>query len=168
MQQVHAAAVPVVIDAGAPSAAKEPAAPAVETSVAHTLGPVAEWYASHVAEMPVQPAVDTAKMTPCDGSVVYVVVEYAMPAAVVVPGETPELYATVVSVFQLPLVVSESVADAASVPPVAIVVDASKFHDASTICAAAGVTSAANSRRRMARPRGRRARRRCARRAADS
>jgi hypothetical protein len=56
--------------------------------------------------MPVQPAVDTAKMTPCVAAV-YVFVEYAMPAADVVPGATPALYATVVSVFQLPVVALE-------------------------------------------------------------
>jgi len=38
--------------------------------------------------MPVQPVVGTAKMTPCT-AVLYVVVEYAMPVAVVVPGATP-------------------------------------------------------------------------------
>ena len=40
-QQVHAAAVPVVTDGGVPSAAKTPAAPAVDISVAQTFGPVA-------------------------------------------------------------------------------------------------------------------------------
>lgn len=43
LQQYHPAVVGVEIDAGVPSAAKVPAAPVVESSVAHTFGPVALW-----------------------------------------------------------------------------------------------------------------------------
>ncbi len=43
LQQYHPAVVGVEIDAGVPSGAKVPAAPVVESSVAHTFGPVALW-----------------------------------------------------------------------------------------------------------------------------
>jgi len=43
LQQYQLATDDVVIDTGAPSGKKVPAAPAVEISVAKTLGPVALW-----------------------------------------------------------------------------------------------------------------------------
>jgi hypothetical protein len=91
-------------------------------------------------------------MTPCTAAV-YVVVEYAKPAAAVVPGFTPSRKLIVVSVCQLPVVVSESTADAMSVPPVAVVDCASKFHLASSVGADAAGKIASEIARRRAAPR---------------
>lgn len=68
-----------------------------------------------------------------------------MPDADVVPATTPELYATTVSVCQFPVVVSERAADAASVPPVAAGVEASKFHDARMTAREGGKSAASTT-----------------------